>query len=258
MKRNTKLAAAAIAVLTLMAIPVQMAAQNQPATKHKHRRYELIDLGTFGGLTSKPSADGPGARVLNNRGVATGDADTAMVDPNAPNCINLDCFVSHVFRWEKGKLKDLGALPGVNSSNTSEINARGQIAGLSSNGDIDPLTGAPELRAVLWTHDEIFDLGTLGGNTSFATGINNRGQVVGASANTVLDPFSMFGFAHKRGPSFGRTESCTISAPWAARTLLLGRGLTRGQISGSSYTDQLRIRIPEFRLFTHFSGKTIG
>src|SRR5262245_42171035 len=143
-----------IALVLLAAVTSQAYLAGQQSSEHKprHHTYKLIDLGTFGGLTSKPSADGPGASVLNNRGAATGDADTAMVDPNAPNCSNLDCFVSHVFRWENGKLKDLGALPGVNSSNAAEINARGQIAGLSTNGDIDPLTGFPEARAVLWTH----------------------------------------------------------------------------------------------------------
>src|SRR5215469_1975181 len=110
MKRNTRSVTVAIAILTLMVAPVQLAAQNRSATKHKHRRYQLIDLGTFGGLTSRPSADGPGASVLSNSGTAAGDADTAMVDPNAPNCFNHDCFVSHAFRWDQGKLKDLGAL----------------------------------------------------------------------------------------------------------------------------------------------------
>jgi probable HAF family extracellular repeat protein len=236
MKQHRKFTA--IVMLALLMLSFQAAAQNQSPTKHKHRRYKLIDLGTFGGLTSKPSADGPGATVLNNRGIATGDADTAMVDPNAPNCINLDCFVSHVFRWKNGKLQDLGALPGINSSNASEINARGQIAGLSSNGDIDPLTGAPELRAVLWTDDEIFDLGTLGGNTSFATGINNKGQVIGASANAVPDPFSMFGFGTQTRTFLWDNgvmrDIGTLGGPDAAP---FAGPNDRGQVSGSSYTN---------------------
>jgi probable HAF family extracellular repeat protein len=193
MKHNAMPGGAAIAVLVVVAAPFLLCAQDEAAGNHGRRpRYKLVDLGTFGGPTSRASADFIGARILNDAGMATGDADTSTPDPN---CNNAGCFISHVFRWQHGNLIDLGALPGANSSNATEINAQGQIVGLSSTGEIDPLTGAPEYRAVLWTGAKIVDLGTLGGTTSFATSINDRGLVVGASANTVPDPFSLFGFA---------------------------------------------------------------
>ncbi len=88
----------------------------------------------------------------------------------------------------------MGALPGVNSSNSTRINSRGWIAGISQNGVIDPLVSIPEIRAVLWKDNETTDLGTLGGTESFAIGMNNGGQVVGVATNTVPDPFPFLGF----------------------------------------------------------------
>ena len=87
-------------------------------------------------------------------------------------------------------MTDLGALPGTNNSIPSEINRHGSIVGSSQNGLIDPLSGFPESRAVMWRDSEIIDLGTLGGNESGGTGINNRDQVVGIALNAVPDPFS--------------------------------------------------------------------
>ena len=65
------------------------------------------------------------------------------------------------------KLKDLGALPGGGSSAAASISNNGLVAGLSQNGEIDPLLPAfslppfPEIRAVLWRNGQIIDLGTL-------------------------------------------------------------------------------------------------
>jgi uncharacterized membrane protein len=60
------------------------------------------------------------------------------------------------------------------------------IGGLSQNGLVDPLTGAPKFRAALWKDGDITDLGTFGGNNSCAGAINNRGQVVGGAAKLIL------------------------------------------------------------------------
>ena len=234
MKRNTMPVSVAITVLVVLAAPIWLCAQNGAAgNPSKPLRYKLIDLGTFGGPTARASADFIGARILNDAGVATGDADTFTPDPN---CNNADCFISHVFRWQNGKLIDLGALPGANTSNAAEINARGQIVGLSTTGDIDPLTDAPELRAVLWTDGKILNLGTLGGNTSFATGINNRGLVVGASANAIPDPISLFGFGTQTRTFVWENgvmrDIGTLGGPDAAPFAALG---DRGQVIGNSY-----------------------
>jgi hypothetical protein len=45
---------------------------------------------------------------------------------------------------------DLGALPGINSSGQNWMNAKGVVTGISQNGEIDPITGGPEFRAVVW------------------------------------------------------------------------------------------------------------
>lgn len=162
MRRNTVPVRVAVAALVVATASIWLCAQNEAAGNHRRQlRYKLIDVGTFGGPTARGSGDFIGARILNDAGIATGDADTSTPDPT---CYNVDCFISHVFRWQDGKLHDLGALPGSsNSSTASEINERGEIAGLSSNGKIDLLTGALETRAVLWTDGKVLDLGTLGG-----------------------------------------------------------------------------------------------
>ena len=227
----------AIAAIALAAMPVLSSAQNEETERHnRFPRYRLIDVGTFGGPTSYASADFIGARTLNNREIATGTADTSAPDPT---CFNVDCFVSHVFRWQDGKVTDLGALPGGNNSAATEINERGEIVGLSSNGKIDPSTGLPEGHAVLWRDRQVTDLGTLGGSPSAATGINDRGLVVGFSANTVPDPFSMFGFGTQTRTFVWKNgvmrDIGTLGGPDATP---FGHN-NRGQVSGSSYTDDI-------------------
>jgi probable HAF family extracellular repeat protein len=227
----------AITLLVLTAAPALLSAQNeQTETNGRYPRYRLIDVGTFGGPTSYASADFIGARTVNNRGIATGAADTSTPDPT---CFNVDCFISHVFHWQGGNLVDLGALPGGNSSNASEINERGDIVGLSSNGKIDPLTGFPEARAVLWRDGKMINLCTLGGTESLATAINDRGLVIGASANTVPDPFSMFGFGTQTRTFVWENgvmrDIGTLGGPDATP---FGRN-NRGQVSGSSYTGDI-------------------
>jgi uncharacterized membrane protein len=93
-----------------------------------------------------------------------GWADTSTPDPYPAFCFNPDCFVSHAFRWQKGVMTDLEALPGGASSSAVWITENGLIAGTSQNGEVDPLIpGLPEIRAVLWKQGQIIDLGTFGG-----------------------------------------------------------------------------------------------
>lgn len=185
----------ALALFTTLAIPVQLAAQDNQDHKHNHHRYKLIDLGTFGGPQSYIVDAGiPGGKFVNNRGVFTGFADTSTPDPFGPNfCFNPDCFVSPAFQWQNGVMTDLRALHKGVSSASAWISANGLIAGFSQNDELDPLNGFPELRAVLWQNDRITDLGTLpeGGYESVANAVNNRGQVVGAALNTIPDPNSL-------------------------------------------------------------------
>jgi len=175
-------------MLVALAIPVSgTAAQN-------HHHYKLIDVGTFSG----PNSGVPLGEfvlmfpaVLNNHGALIGGADTSSPDPY---CLFVgDCHVAHAFRWDAGVRTDLGALVQSRNSFAEWISPNGLIAGFSENGEFDPLLGVTELRAVLWRHGRIIDLGTLpeGGYESWANAVNSNGDVVGWATNTVTDSNSM-------------------------------------------------------------------
>ena len=180
----------ALSLFAALAIPVQLAAQGtaKPHHHHQYHHYQIIDPGTLGGPNSY-SESNPIENLINAHGAATLTVDTSVPDPLASNCFESDCFVSHAVVWQRGLLTDLGALDPGYSSWAGAINARGEVAGLSENGQIDPLTGNYETNAVLWKNG-IINLGTLGGSQSAANGINDRGQVAGAALNAVPDPFA--------------------------------------------------------------------
>ena len=198
MKSRTLTYLAALSLFAGLAYPVLLDAQDSTASVNGRSavHYRLIDIATLGGANSYGSVSGEGNRILNESGIVSSMADTADADPYPPNCFNFPgCLLAHAFRWQDGIITDLGALPpGVNNSAAGSINSRGWSAGISQNGEIDPLSGSPELRAVLWADGQIIDLGTLGGNESLAEYLNDAGQVIGAAANTTPDPFSFFGF----------------------------------------------------------------
>jgi uncharacterized membrane protein len=160
-------------LVALLATPFCVAAQEQTGqNEHKELkndppRYKFIDLGTLGGPHSYGSVNGDGFQLLNNSGVVASSADLALPDPNASFfCYNPDCFQAHAFRWKDGVMTDIGALPANNNSAAGSINASGWITGQSQSAVIDPVLGIPEFHAVLWKHNQIIDLGTLGGNES--------------------------------------------------------------------------------------------
>ena len=220
----------AVILFTALALPLSLTAQNT--------RYKLIDLGTFGGPNSFFAGTFPPAEVVNNAGTAIGTADTSIPDPFFPFCFNPDCFVSHAFKWQNGTLTDLGVLPGGSSSDADYISASGRITGFSQNGLIDPLTGFPEVRAVVWTKDgQIVDLGTFGGTGSVPNAINDLGDVVGAAQNAIADPFAFCGcgtqtrgFLWKKGVLL---DVGTLGGPDAFALFVNNRG----QVAGISYTD---------------------
>jgi probable HAF family extracellular repeat protein len=195
----SRLTCVASTALVLMAISIQLAAQD-PQPKHHH--YKLIDLGTFGGPQNYINGydffipyQAP-ARSLNNAGTLTGWADTSAPDPYPNFSFNPDEYVSHAFVWNGDSVTDLGVLPNGASSATSWISTNGLIVGASQNGELDPLVpGQPEVHAVLWRDQHIVDLGSLpgpeGGYESGAQAVNSRGQVIGWALNTVPDPYSM-------------------------------------------------------------------
>ena len=186
--RSSLHASYAFALLLAVASPGATAADpKQAPAAPDYPRYRLIDLGTLGG----PNAGTwcfP-CIMLNNHGDVIAAASTATPDPY-PFTFQ-DEFIWHgILSNATGVVRDLGALPGTNQSVATGINANGLITGISGNGLLDPLTGFPQLRAVLWDQSlTIIDLGTLGGNVSVADYVNNHGQVVGSASNgTPEDP----------------------------------------------------------------------
>ncbi len=205
------------------------AADSSAADTSALHHYRLLDLGsTFGGPQSYfvPGSGGDfaGSLVLSSRTKVVGFADTALPDP-FPNFCFWDCDVVHTFIGDgKGIMTDLGAIPGGGSSVPMWITPNGLIAGLSENGQTDPLiAGLPELRAVLWKDGKIIDLGTLpeGGYQSEANAVNSSGQVVGAALNTVPDANSMQVVSTPIGPGpFWLWGGITPSYPYQMRAFL--------------------------------------
>jgi probable HAF family extracellular repeat protein len=252
MKRNTTFAAVAFTVLTLMAFPVvQLAAQRAEENKPRHQTYKLIDLGTFGGPQGFINPFGNGGPYISGRGTVVGQAETTV--PAPPEDIGFVCYpgpnVNHAFEWQHGKLTDMGALsPSENNcSDAYGINARGGMAGVSTNGQIDPLLGTPEFRAVVWNNGRIINLGTFGGNESCAASINNSGQVAGFALNAVPDSYSIIGDLFFGSPNSTQTRAFlwengkkrdlgTLGGPDA---MIFSTGFMndRGQVAGVSYTN---------------------
>jgi probable HAF family extracellular repeat protein len=238
MKRNSSAYVSALALFATLAITSQLAAQ-QP-------RYRLIDMGTFDGDASELNNGGDGnnaVTVLNNRGELVGWAATPTHDPFDPFCLDEACRLIHAFKWQNGTRTDLGTLPGGANSQAVWISSNGLVAGISENGETDPLLpGFPELHGVLWRDGRITDLKTLpeGGYESFANAVNSRGQVVGGALNKVSDfPNSM------AGPGLFPTQTRaflwqdgvmkdldTLGGPDAMAQFIS----ERGQVVGWSYT----------------------
>lgn len=189
-----------MAFVTALAIPVRLIAQNDQQSCHKAHHYKLVDLGALGGSQSYFSpgsglAYGQHVAVLNAKGAVAGYADTSNADLFQDYCFSSDCLATNSFISDRsGVLTNLGALAGGGDSTPNWITANGLIAGVSENGETDPLyPGLPQLRGVLWKDGNIIDLRTLpeGGYQSEANSVNSFGQVVGAALNTVPDSNSM-------------------------------------------------------------------
>lgn len=242
--KNQRWISVAVTMFATLVMALCVPAQDNPTKDHKHHQYKLYDLGTFGGPSAWPTFF---AVSLSNAGMTIGTAETPDTDPYSPNCfVGDDCLITHAFQWQKGVLTDLGAFPGPNSSYAFGLNDRGDIAGVSENGSIDPDTGYPEIVAVLWRNGNIVNLGTLGGTQSYAASMNNRGQIVGWAMNTIADPYSggmeYTGYAGSfpgttqlravLWDNHGIHDLGTLGGP-SALALVVNQ---RGQIAGQSYT----------------------
>src|SRR5260370_16058881 len=244
MKSATVRCITAIVLFATLATPVRLSAQ-QP-------RYKLIAVGTFDGPMSYVNAEFNSFPSLNGPGILVGGSATPV--PAPPNTNGFGClgpdgtvpFIFHSFALKDGVVTDLGALSpkDQNCSNAQAVNARGEVAGISENGLIDPVTGLIEDRAVRWKSGEIQDLGTFGGPHSAAFGINNRGQIVGLSLNDVPDVFSIldvFAYCTANGTQTraflwerGHMQYLgTLGGPDASASFI-NQG---GQLTGVSYTN---------------------
>jgi probable HAF family extracellular repeat protein len=258
-----------LALLIVTGLPAPLAAQEKG-----HHHYKLIDIGTLGGPSSYfddlALSDRFGflpfifeiAPALNKQGVLAGWADTTTSDPNPAFCFNPDCFVAHAFEWRKGIMTDLGALPGGASSAALWLNSKGWTVGMSQNGVIDPLTGIPEVRGVVWKNGQTIDLGTFGGNVSYASAVNDRGQVAGTALNAVPDEFSFYDLLFTLPGTFNGTQ--TRAFLWDEEHGMQDLGTLgganasavlvnqRGQVAGMSYTNSVpnaTTGIPTFHPF---------
>jgi probable HAF family extracellular repeat protein len=216
------------------------AAGQAAAARSVSPRYALIDVGTFGGPQAFINL--PGIPITSRRAVL-GTADTTIPDADYPNFNPFvvgvaDRVLVHAFAWQDGRLTDLGALPGNNSSAVFQINRSGVGAGLSENGTLDPLTGYPAENAVLFKEGRVISLGTLpGGHESQAIAINDRGQVAGFGSNGVPDPVSFFKWGTQTRSFIWQhgvmRDIGTLGGPDAVMATLNARG----QIAGDSYTN---------------------
>jgi probable HAF family extracellular repeat protein len=231
--------AGVIGMVLALSAPALASGQGAPG-RGGSPRYALIDVGTFGG----PQAfiNSPGYPIT-SRGAVLGTADTTIADSDFPNFNPMlvgaaDPVLAHAFAWQDGKLTDLGALPGNNSSAVFQINEHGVGAGSSENGTLDPLTGYPAQIAVLFKDGRVVNLGTLpGGHESVAIAINDRGQVAGFSSNGVPDRVSIFKWGTQTRSFIWQDGVMRDLGTLGGPDAVLNELNARGQIAGDSYTN---------------------
>lgn len=145
--------------VAMLATPLRSAAA------HATPQYIPIDLGTLGGPQSYPNLPG---YPITNRGMVLGTSDTTTPDADYPNFNPFvvgfpNPYLDQAFEWQDGRITNLGALPGNNSSAVFQVNASGVGTGMSETNTYDPQTGWPSEHAVLFNNGRVIDLGTLPG-----------------------------------------------------------------------------------------------
>jgi probable HAF family extracellular repeat protein len=115
------------------------------------------------------------------------------------------------------------------------MNAKGEIVGLSENGEVDPLLGFNQSRAVRWKDRQIEDLGSFGGNQNAAFAINDHGQITGNSQNTIPDPFCFLGET-LRGFLWEKGKMRDLGTLGTGNCVFPGFINERGQIAGDADT----------------------
>jgi probable HAF family extracellular repeat protein len=144
------------------------------------REGKLTDLGALAGQNSAFVDE------QNSSGLGVGGSEDGRIDPFTKRAASVAVL------FERGKVIKLGALPGGYESSAQNIDDQGQVAGFSSNairdryacglfGQTPPCGWTTQVRAVVWRHGVISDLGTLGGPDALDAAENEEGEVAGES-----------------------------------------------------------------------------
>jgi probable HAF family extracellular repeat protein len=211
-----------------------------PAHANTQYPYTLVDPGTLGGPQSALNLP---AVPLAQDGTLLGTADTTTTDTDYPNVNPFitnrpDGELTHAFAWRNGKLTDLGALPGNNSSAVFEVNGKGVGVGMSETAVTDPFTGWPADNAVMFKNDKMINLGTLpGGYESQATDINDWGQVSGFASNGIPDRFSLLGWGTQTRSFTWQNGAMRDIGTLGGPDALMSISNQLGEMTGQSYTD---------------------
>ena len=190
----------------LVALLSSVARGSAETTRSADADWVVREIGTLGGRTV--------AEAINDRGQVVGYSETARGR-------------EHAFLWQKGRMTDLGTLPGRPYSIAVAINERGQVVGWSQKRPLDE-SGEPERErphAYLWQNGRMIDLGgTPGKPYSWAFDINERGQVIGRLQAEDL-PSGEWGHRHAFLWEKGRiTDLGTLGGPQSEANAINDRG----------------------------------
>jgi probable HAF family extracellular repeat protein len=231
-----------ITLLAALTVSLRLTAQDVHVQPHKYHHYQINDVGTFGGPQSWQFSPGVArSGLLNNQGTLAGSADTSAVDPYCFWSL-ADCYATDALQWHDGVTTNLGALAGGIGSQVNWISANGLMAGISDNGQQDPLNPAlPQVHAVLWNHGQMTDLGTFaGGYDTWANAVNSRGEIAAQAYNTIPDSNSLFGYGYQsRAYYWNNGVIQDLGTLGTGTDAVAGLINERGQVVAVSYTSSI-------------------